>query len=230
LGCSAALWAATAPAAVADDLHRPRRTSAEVRRLLLDAAQELFAGNGFRGTSTREIASKAGVAEVLLFRNFGSKAELYSAAVMLPLTQFIEEWLEVDAAEWRPDRAEHQQRLFMARLYDIVAENRGLIISYMAMSAFEPDMMTGLEHAAALDQAFDQLAERAAERVTQLGKLPPVDTGVVTRAVVGMVVMMALMRDFGLDSDKDSTAREKIVDEMTQLVLHGVLHREPGPV
>jgi AcrR family transcriptional regulator len=218
------------PVAVPEDLPRSRRTSGEVRRLLLDAAQELFAANGFRGTSTREIANKAGVAEVLLFRNFGSKADLYSAAVVLPLTRFIDEWLEVDAAEWRPDRAEHQQRLFMARLYDIVAENRGLIMSYLGMSVFEPEIVTGLEHTPALDQAFDQLAERSAERVTQLGRLPPADTRVVTRAVVGMVTMMALMRDFGLARDKDSTAREKVLDEMTTLVLHGVLHREQGPV
>jgi AcrR family transcriptional regulator len=163
---------------------------------------------------------------VLLFRNFGSKAELYSAAVVLPLTRFIEEWLELDAAEWRPDNAEEQQRIFMGRLYDIVAENRGLIMSYLAMSTFEADMLTGLEHTPALDQALDRLAERTTERVSQLGKLPPAHTGVVTRAVVGMVVMMALMRDFGLASDTDSPAREEILDEMTQLVLHGALHRD----
>jgi AcrR family transcriptional regulator len=166
------------------------------------------------------------VAEVLLFRNFGSKADLYSAAVVLPLTRFLEGWLEVDAAEWRPDRAEVQQRIFMARLYDFVAENRGLLMSYLAMSVFEPDIVVALEHTTSLDQAFDQLAERAAERVTQLGKLPPVDTGVVTRAVVAMVAMMALLRDFGLASERGSPAREKIIDEMTELVLHGVLHRE----
>jgi len=213
---------------VPEDLPRPRRSSGEVRRLLLEAAQELFGTNGFRGTSTREIANKAGVAEVLLFRNFGSKADLYSAAVVLPLTGFIEEWLEVDAAEWRPDRAEHQQRLFMARMYDFVADNRGLIMSYLAMSVFEPDMVAALVHTPALGQALDQLAERAAERVTQLGRVPPADTGVVTRAVIGMVAMMALMRDFGLASDKGSASRENILDEMTQLVLHGALHRAPG--
>src|SRR5258706_15293189 len=79
---------------------RVRRTSAEVRRLILDAAQALFAANGFRGTSTREIAQTAGVAEVLLFRNFGSKAELYSTAVVLPLAEFLDGWLGRDWAGW----------------------------------------------------------------------------------------------------------------------------------
>jgi len=92
-------------------------------------------------------------------------------------------------------------------------------MSYLAMSVFEPDMMAALEHTPALGQALDQLAERAAERVTQLGRVPPADTGVVTRAVIGMVAMMALMRDFGLTSDKGSASRENILDEMTQLVL-----------
>lgn len=193
-----------------------------MRRLILEAARELFAANGFRGTSTRDIADTAGVAEVLLFRNFGSKAELYSTAVVLPLTKFIEEWLESDALHWRADRIEERQREFVARLYDIVCDNRGLIMSYVAMSAFEPNMVKGLEHTGALDEVLDRLADRTAERLTQLGR--PSDTRIVTRAVVGMITAMALFRDFGLTGEGSS--REAIIDEMTQLILHGGLHRD----
>jgi AcrR family transcriptional regulator len=204
---------------------RARRPSGEVRRLILEAAQSLFATNGFRGTSTREIADTAGVAEVLLFRNFGSKAELYSTAVVLPLTRFFDEWLESDQANWDATRAEEQQHEFIARLYDIVGENRGLIMSYLAMSVFEPGIITGLEHSHALDDVLDRLADRASAHLAELGQGQGSYARVATRAVVGMIMAMALFHDFGLSGSATAPTRDMIIDEMTKLVMHGALHR-----
>lgn len=48
---------------------------------LLDAALRVYAECGFRGATTRRIAEEAGVNEVTLFRQFGSKAALIEAAV-----------------------------------------------------------------------------------------------------------------------------------------------------
>jgi AcrR family transcriptional regulator len=51
----------------------------DVRHKILKTAIRLFAQNGFRGTTTKEIALAAGVNEVTIFRNFASKQELYAA-------------------------------------------------------------------------------------------------------------------------------------------------------
>lgn len=48
---------------------------------IIDAALEEFRRLGFKGSSTRLIAERAGVNEVTLFRHFGSKTELLRAAV-----------------------------------------------------------------------------------------------------------------------------------------------------
>jgi AcrR family transcriptional regulator len=48
---------------------------------ILDAAMELFSDLGYAGTTTRAIAARAGVNEVTLFRNFGSKRNLFVAAI-----------------------------------------------------------------------------------------------------------------------------------------------------
>jgi AcrR family transcriptional regulator len=208
---------------------RVRRPSGEVRRLILESARQLFAANGFWGTSTREIAEKACVAEVLLFRNFGSKAELYSTAVVLPLTQFFDEWLEADWSNWDVTRTEVMQHEFIAGLYDIVGENRGLIMSYLAMSVFEPGIITGLEHSCALDDVLDRLADRASAHLAGLGQAAGSHARVGTRAVVGMIMAMALSHDLGLSSSSSVPTRAEVIEEMTQLVLHGALHRPPQP-
>jgi AcrR family transcriptional regulator len=48
---------------------------------ILDAALELFYVNGYDGTTTRAIAEGARVNEVTLFRNFGTKKNIFMAAV-----------------------------------------------------------------------------------------------------------------------------------------------------
>ncbi|HEV8150952.1 MAG TPA: helix-turn-helix domain-containing protein [Gemmatimonadales bacterium] len=52
-----------------------------LRDKILHAATELYAETGFRGTTTRQIAQRAGVNEVTLFRHFGSKTALLSEAI-----------------------------------------------------------------------------------------------------------------------------------------------------
>ncbi len=47
---------------------------------IIEAAVQLFAQHGFKGTSTRDIAHLADVNEATLFRHFGRKADLFWAA------------------------------------------------------------------------------------------------------------------------------------------------------
>ena len=54
------------------------RSVTEVR--IVEAAVQLFSRQGYKGTSTREIAHLAGVNEATLFRYFPRKAELFWAA------------------------------------------------------------------------------------------------------------------------------------------------------
>jgi len=56
----------------------PARLSAlDRRRQIIRTASALFARRGYRGTTTREIAERAGINEALLFRHFSSKEKLY---------------------------------------------------------------------------------------------------------------------------------------------------------
>jgi AcrR family transcriptional regulator len=57
--------------------HRPPGEDTRVR--ILRAAREIFAVNGSRGTTTREIAERAGVNEATVFRHFGTKQHLLEA-------------------------------------------------------------------------------------------------------------------------------------------------------
>ena len=53
----------------------------QTRDRILDAALKLFSQKGFLGATTRGIARDAGVAEVTLFRHFGSKEKLFEEVI-----------------------------------------------------------------------------------------------------------------------------------------------------
>jgi AcrR family transcriptional regulator len=57
-----------------------RRDASATRQALQDAAVELFAERGYDRTTVRDIATRAGVNQALLFRYFGSKEALFEAA------------------------------------------------------------------------------------------------------------------------------------------------------
>ena len=60
---------------------KPRMTSEERRAAIIEAARHLFAEKGFRGTTTRELASAVGVTEPVLYEHFRTKGDLYSALI-----------------------------------------------------------------------------------------------------------------------------------------------------
>jgi AcrR family transcriptional regulator len=62
-----------------------RPGSPDTRAAILDAARDLFATGGMSGTSVRAIAAKAGVDPALVHHYFGTKDDLFIAALQLPV-------------------------------------------------------------------------------------------------------------------------------------------------
>lgn len=72
----------TAPPPPRQKSTRPvrQRDAHATRSRLIRAAIDLFTGQGFRGTTTPEIAQRAGVAEATIYRHFPGKDALLTAA------------------------------------------------------------------------------------------------------------------------------------------------------
>jgi AcrR family transcriptional regulator len=62
-----------------------RPGSPDTRAAILGAARELFAANGYGGTSIRAVAAAAGVDAALVHHYFGAKDDLFVAALELPI-------------------------------------------------------------------------------------------------------------------------------------------------
>jgi AcrR family transcriptional regulator len=199
-----------------------RRARGEPRRLLLEAARELFARQDYRSTTTREIAETAGVAEHLLFRNFGSKAALFREALVAPFTDVVDEF----AAFWESHTPgatteEELARQFLGRLYDLFVANRGLVMTLWAADALDDEELaeTGI---ADIGRALAVLGRIGAEGVRIKG-MKPKHHALVARSTVAMVAGMAALGSTSFGGRAPS--RDDIVEELTQATLHGFLHR-----
>ena len=63
---------------VSESASAGKRTGKERRNQLLRIAKELFSEFGFRSTTTKAIATAAGVTEGMIFKHFASKKDLYA--------------------------------------------------------------------------------------------------------------------------------------------------------
>jgi AcrR family transcriptional regulator len=84
-------------AASGDRPRRRRLNAASRRESILDAAVPLFASTGYEQTRMADVAARVGVTEPVIFQNFGTKAELFAAAL---------ERVSKDAASYLSDMAE----------------------------------------------------------------------------------------------------------------------------
>lgn len=199
-----------------------RRARGAPRKLLLDTARARFARQDYRSTTTREIAAAAGVTEHLLFRNFGSKAALFREALVLPFTDFVEEF----GRTWRsvvPEATDEEElaRRFVGQLYNVFVDHRGLLLTLMASEALteEEKADAGI---AEIRRAITALGQISAEGMHLRG-LRSDHPDLPAYSTVAMIAGMAALRSTYFGTAPPS--RETIVDELIQAILHGFLHR-----
>jgi AcrR family transcriptional regulator len=81
-----------------------RQTAEERRESILEAALIEFAERGLHGTSTEDIARRAGISQPYVFRIFRSKKELFAAACARCIRD-VREQMEAAAGDLRGEEA-----------------------------------------------------------------------------------------------------------------------------
>jgi AcrR family transcriptional regulator len=210
-----------------------RRPGKEVRALLLDAAAKLFAEHGYEGTKTREIAERAQVGESVIFRNFGSKAGLFEAVVVQPFIDAIDRWA-ASVHEFPPDSADPDviTRAFVVGFYDVAEEHRELLQTLIgartAGSNSDLAEVAGIigEH---LSRSMLVVQQVLLDQMGARSDLHGLDPPVTTAATVGAILSLVLLGDWLLVPYGKRPSRERQIEELTQLLQHGVQHRGDTP-
>lgn len=168
---------------------RVRRSTEEIRALILSAARATFAERGYAGATTRMIAERAEVAEPLIFNNFGSKAALFSEAVVAPFNARFSEFLGISDA-MPPDR-EQRSAHFVHSLYPFLRDNADLLHALLKATG---DMDTEPFHA--LDDYFSRAVGRIRSQYEAAGLRFDVEPELLVRYCFGMLAGAVLFRDW----------------------------------
>jgi TetR/AcrR family transcriptional regulator len=140
-----------------------RMSGAERQRQLLEVALNAFSQRGFKGTTTKQIAAAAGVAEAVIFQHFPSKEALYSAVLELHLeTGDEQQWVEEVRACMKCNDDEGVFRAFVRRILESYRHDPMIerVILFAALEGHEQGL-------ARLHKQFAPVFERFIEYVTR---------------------------------------------------------------
>jgi len=199
----------------------PQTVRGRGRQLLLDAARDLFAERGFKGTSTRDIAERAGVSEVMIFRHFGSKANLFQESVIEPFTSFMQRYIaDYRSREHGKLSPEEEGRAFYTGLFNVLRAEREALLALMAARQFD-DLPAAAS--AEVEIAFGEVLALVEEVVATEAKerhFTDFDLVPTVRVMFSMVLAAALHGDWMGMGRKVSY--DRVLDTMTQLTVRGL--------
>jgi AcrR family transcriptional regulator len=159
-----------------------------LREKILHAATELYAETGFRGTTTRQIAQRAGVNEVTLFRHFGSKTALLHEAIQCACVRS-----ELNLLPETPGNVQEELLQWARVTWTGLWNRRGVIRTALGEIGTHPELYPRENSATAC--AGRELAGYL-ERIRLAGLTDPgLDVPVAAAGLMGMLFADAMTRD-----------------------------------
>jgi TetR/AcrR family transcriptional regulator len=189
-------------------------------RQLLDAALTVFSRKGFKGTTTKEIAAAAGVAEAVIFQHFPSKEALYNAV----LDAGMGEWETVQAVETfrRCMERGDDEGVFRAVVLGILSHYRKnpafqRVILFAALEGHEQGLSRLQEQRAPLFKLFKEYVEKRQRE----GALVEVDPFAIMIGAGGAAHHYGLITSI-MNAKISDIPDEAIADQLTRILLDGV--------
>lgn len=184
-----------------------RRGGNSARRRILKAGLELFGDRGFKATTTKDIAVKARVNEVTIFRQFGSKRNLFGAvmAEMFPVDEIRE------SVSFEDDGDIEELLLRNVRTVLGILRSNASLFKVVLADIWRMPKARGTAAEFGFERGVRLLSEFM-EAQMQAGRLRREDPEIAARAWLGMIQSYFMARDlFGgsrsKELDEDETLR-----------------------
>ena len=195
---------------------QPRRSSIEVHRLLLEAAERVVSREGSRRATVTAIAAEAGVAVSRLYQHFDSREGLLEQAIQAPLTRFMERWRSALPDTRKPTDDLELMRLFVQTIYESAVEHRGLIQTLLVELPGGSDAFT-TRLMPMLSDALEELEGIAREHARQQG----IDESMIPaglRATITTTLTAAVLGP----SYVQAASAEDLIDTIARISAYGI--------
>jgi AcrR family transcriptional regulator len=208
--------------------HRERKTELNTRDKILKAAQKLFARNGYDGTTTKELAEKAGIAEGTLFRHFTNKKaillEVATQGWVELLTDLLTELSEMASYE----SIAHVMYKRMLRLGD----NYDMMRVCLMEIQFHPDVRDFPEERlcqkiqAEVMIKMTDVAEAFFQTAMDRGVYRRMNPRVIAQVFLGMFVVAGFSHETITTPETSPQKMKEMAEGLADIFLNGVLVRK----
>ncbi|UCE90731.1 MAG: TetR/AcrR family transcriptional regulator [Methanobacteriota archaeon] len=187
------------------------------RERILDASLQLFAQKGFAATATKDIAKKARVNEVTLFRLFGTKRALFAATISerSPV-------IEIGRTEsFDMDRPVEELLMRNAQaVLSILRENRDFFMMSLG-DAWRMPKLKGALSESGVERGME-LASGLMRALMDAGRIRRTDPHIAARSLFGMILSYFLTADLLAGRTPDSEEDERMLRGFVSIFLEGV--------
>lgn len=196
---------------------KPKAAEADTETKILQAALKLFAQRGFSGTTTRDLAQAAGVAEGTLFRHFENKKAILVAVASQGwvdiLTDLLTELSEM--ASYKAIGQVMQRRMLNLR------KNSALMRVCFMEAQFHPELREQIQ-TEVIGKMID-VAEAFFQTAMDRGVYRPMNPRMVARVFLGMFTVAGFSQETLGDEAASPQAMKELAECLTDIFLNGVL-------
>ena len=197
-----------------------RRQPGAVRAELVAAAERVFVDLGYHGASLRQIATRAGTTQAVLYRYFPSKATLFEESVVKPffdvLAKLVDGWISNTEGDLRTeDLIAH----FTIELYDFAHDRSGSLMALLAADAHGDEELEAPRHffQAGMDRLLEQV--RADKDLRGWGDI---DYEVAAPITIALIVASALLGSWLFPAGSARPGRDRLLSEMIRYEIRAI--------
>ena len=192
----------------------------QTRTTILQTAQRLFAKHGYDGTTTRDLAKQAGVAESTLFHYFSNKK-----GILIELA--TEGWVEIltdlltELSQMSSYKAVAQ---VMRRRMLNISHNADMMKVCFLEAQFHPELRDQIQ--SEVIGKMTDVTEAFFATAMDRGVYRQMNPKVVAQVFLGMFAIAGFSQKTLLDPDASPQAMQEMAEGLADIFLNGVLVKE----
>ncbi|MBA4494829.1 TetR/AcrR family transcriptional regulator [Paenactinomyces guangxiensis] len=192
------------------------------QKKILEAAIHIFAEKGFSGSSTSEIAERAGVAEATIFKHYRTKKGLLLRLVIPAIAKVASPWITRSAL-----KILEQDKPFRERVEDVILDRVLLIETnwkkikiILVESLFHPELREAIQTHVA-KSVFPVMSEKIKQLQAEGELRRDLPDYVLLRSVISMAIGYLLARNVFPEQLAQSEEKDEI-SMIAEVLLKGV--------
>ena len=202
------------------EMRKTPQTEEDTRTKILQAALQLFAKRGYDGTTTKDLAKLAGVAEGTLFRYFATKKAILIEVVTAGWVDILTDLL-TELSEMGSYKAVSQ---VMRRRMVNMRQNKDLMRVCFIEAQYHPELKESIQ--TEVITKMTDVAEAFFETAMEKGVYRKLDPKIVAKVFLGIFAIAGFSEQTIINPDASPQAMQEMAEGISDIFLRGVLNNE----